>query len=110
MGHIRAGRLRPLAVSAPERMDRVDAPTLVESGVRLVYANWSGLVGPRTLGGRERDALLDLCRAVGDSPAWHAACARNGWAPMYLGGDDFREWLADESGRIKQVLGELGLR
>ncbi|MEZ0072428.1 Bug family tripartite tricarboxylate transporter substrate binding protein [Planotetraspora sp. GP83] len=107
--HIAAGRLRPLAVSSPERLAGVDAPTLVESGVRLIYADWFGLLGPGTLGDRERDALLDLCRAVDGSPSWRRACARNGWTPMCLAGDDFRQWLTSEAGRTKRVLGDLGL-
>lgn len=107
--HIRAGRLRPLAVSSPERITGLDAPTLMESGVRLVYANWSGLVGTHGLGERKRDALASLCRAVADSPAWARVCARNGWAPMYLDGDDFHRWLANEARRTGRVLDELGL-
>ncbi|GIH71009.1 Bug family tripartite tricarboxylate transporter substrate binding protein [Sphaerimonospora thailandensis] len=107
--HIRAGRLRPLAVSSPERMAGLDAPTLMESGVRLVYANWSGLVGAQALGERRHDALARLCRAIADSPVWSRLCARNGWVPMYLDGDDFRRWLANEARRTSRVLEELGL-
>ncbi|WP_055482298.1 tripartite tricarboxylate transporter substrate-binding protein [Sphaerimonospora mesophila] len=107
--HIRAGRLRPLAVSSPERMAGLDAPTLMESGVRLVYANWSGLVGAQAAGDRRRDAMACLCRAIADSPVWSRMCARNGWVPMYLDGDDFHRWLANETRRTSHVLGELGL-
>ncbi|GLX01602.1 tripartite tricarboxylate transporter substrate-binding protein [Microtetraspora sp. NBRC 16547] len=106
---IRAGRVRPLAVSSLERLDGVDAPTLKESGVRLHYAHWTGLLGPGRLGGQERERLLDLCRAVSDLPGWAEVCRGNGWAPMFLDGDDFRQWLGTEARRTKVVLGELGL-
>ncbi|GAA4560312.1 Bug family tripartite tricarboxylate transporter substrate binding protein [Planotetraspora kaengkrachanensis] len=109
VAHIRAGRLRPLAVSASERIEGVDAPTLVESGVRLVYANWWGLLASRRLGQTQRDALLALCQAIGESNAWGQACARNGWTPMLLAGDDFRMWLEAEAGRTDKLLGDLGL-
>ncbi|MBX6167781.1 MAG: hypothetical protein IRY84_09105 [Thermobispora bispora] len=108
--YIRAGRLRPLAVSSSERLAGVDAPTLLESGVRLVYADWTGLVGPRTLPDRERQALLDLCAAIAGSPAWQRACDRNGWACMYLAGGEFGEWLVDEARRTGELLRDLGLR
>ncbi|GAA4588807.1 tripartite tricarboxylate transporter substrate-binding protein [Planotetraspora phitsanulokensis] len=107
--HIRAGRLRPLAVSASARLEGVDAPTLIESGVRLIYANWWGLLASRRLGQPQRDALLALCQAVGESGAWAQACSRNGWTPMLLAGDDFRQWLEAETGRTDKLLGDLGL-
>ncbi|MEW9529701.1 Bug family tripartite tricarboxylate transporter substrate binding protein [Microbispora sp. NPDC049125] len=108
--HIRAGRLRPLVVSSPERLPGVDAPTLLESGVGVVFANWWGLLTPlaQAAGGRER--LLDLCRAIGGSPLWERVCARNGWTPLYLEGDDFRQWLAAEARRTTRLLADLGLR
>ncbi|MCC5581636.1 hypothetical protein IMZ11_39145 [Microtetraspora sp. AC03309] len=107
--HIRAGRVRPLAVSSRERLDGVDAPTLMESGVRMQYANWTGLLGPGRLGDQGRERLLDLCRAIADLPGWADACRANGWVPMYLDGDDFRQWLSTETRRTKAVLGDLGL-
>jgi putative tricarboxylic transport membrane protein len=108
-GQIRAGRLRPLAVSSSQRLSGLDAPTLMESGVRLEYANWKGLLGPGMLSERERAALLDLCRLIGDGPGWQEACTRNGWASMYLAGDDFQQWLTNETRRTKAVLKDLGL-
>ncbi|GII57421.1 C4-dicarboxylate ABC transporter substrate-binding protein [Planotetraspora thailandica] len=107
--HVAAGRLRPLAVSSSERLPGVDAPTFIEAGVSLVYANWWGLLGSRRLDDSQRDALLDLCRSVGESAVWSQACTAQGWAPMYLAGEDFRQWLTAESARTKQVLTGLGL-
>lgn len=108
-GQIRSGRLRPLAVSSSQRLSEVDAPTLMESGVRLEYADWRGLVAPGGLSEHERAALFDLCHAIGDSPGWQETCARNGWAPMHLAGDDFQQWLNNETRRTKATLKELGL-
>ncbi len=61
---IRAGRIRALAVSAPERLPDVDAPTLMESGVRHIHADWRGLLAPATLREEDRAHLLDICRGV----------------------------------------------
>lgn len=105
--HVRAGRLRPLAVSSAERLPGVDAPTLSESGVRIVYANWTGLITSH--GEAERDALLDLCRAVADAPGWRSLCERNDWTPMWLDGDDFAQWLTIEARRTALLLNDLGL-
>ncbi|WP_405085905.1 Bug family tripartite tricarboxylate transporter substrate binding protein [Microbispora sp. NBC_01389] len=107
---VRAGRLRPLAVSSPERLPGLDAPTLAESGVRVAYANWTGLLAPLGVTARERDALTDLCRAVVDSPAWLRLCERNGWTPMWLAGAEFRQWLTGEARRTALLLDDLGIR
>ncbi|MEU7883967.1 tripartite tricarboxylate transporter substrate-binding protein [Microbispora bryophytorum] len=106
--HVRAGRLWPLAVSSAERLPGVDAPTLSESGVRVVYADWTGLIAPRGTPGQ--DALLDLCRAVTDTPGWRSLCDRNDWTPMWLDGDDFSQWLVGEARRTALLLNDLGVR
>ncbi|MEO3861686.1 tripartite tricarboxylate transporter substrate-binding protein [Acrocarpospora sp. B8E8] len=106
---LRTGVLRALAVSAPERIPGVDAPTLMESGARLTYANWRGLLAPGALADEDRTRLLDACHDLGDSAAWRHLLLRNRWAPMYLADADFRAWLATEAYRARDVLADLGV-
>ncbi|GII65581.1 C4-dicarboxylate ABC transporter substrate-binding protein [Sphaerisporangium krabiense] len=107
---VRSGELRVLAVSSPERIPGLEAPTLLESDVHLYCANWRGLLGPGRLADDDRAALALLCRDVAESPRWQALCGRNGWTPLYLDGEDFRQWLGVESARLGRALGELGVR
>ena len=45
--HIRAGRLAPLAIAAPERFALMpDVPTMAEAGVPLEVAYWVGMAAP----------------------------------------------------------------
>jgi tripartite-type tricarboxylate transporter receptor subunit TctC len=45
--HIRAGRLAPLAIAAPQRFELMpDVPTMAEAGVPLEAAYWVGMVAP----------------------------------------------------------------
>ena len=46
LDQVEAGEVRVLAVSGAERVDVVDAPTLKESGIDLVFTNWRGVVAP----------------------------------------------------------------
>jgi len=48
IGHIKAGRLRALAVTSPQRVPAVpDIPTFAEAGVPgVVVVNWYGLIAP----------------------------------------------------------------
>ncbi|WP_344978564.1 tripartite tricarboxylate transporter substrate-binding protein [Streptosporangium fragile] len=106
---IAAGRLRPLVVSSGERVDGVDAPTLLELDVRLEYSDWCGLLGSARMAEEDRDAALALCDGIDADPAWRARCAANGWSRVYLGGDGFRQWLSTETARTREVLRDLGL-
>ncbi len=48
IGHVRDGKVRPLAVTGTTRsLELPDVPTMVESGVRdMVAVSWTGLVAP----------------------------------------------------------------
>jgi putative tricarboxylic transport membrane protein len=107
---VRSGELRVLAVTSPERIQGIDAPTMMECDVHLYCANWRGLLGAGGLADDDRAVLTRLCHDVAESARWRELCARNGWTPLYLEGEDFRQWLRIESARLSRALGELGLR
>ncbi|MEU4546313.1 tripartite tricarboxylate transporter substrate-binding protein [Nonomuraea dietziae] len=103
------GRLRVLAVSSAERVEGIDAPTLLESGARVDFADWSAVLGPNGMGEREKAGAVDLLDEVTGSERWLKACRVKGWTPIPLLGDDFGVWLGSETARTRTVLGELGL-
>ncbi|GAA1255795.1 tripartite tricarboxylate transporter substrate binding protein [Sphaerisporangium rubeum] len=107
---VRAGELRVLAVSAPDRVPGLDAPTLLECDTHLYCADWRALLGPGDLPPDDRDALVAMCRSVTATASWREHCRRNGWTSLYLDGDDFGQWLRVESARLGRTLGDLGLR
>ncbi|MFC4056845.1 Bug family tripartite tricarboxylate transporter substrate binding protein [Planomonospora corallina] len=108
-GEIAAGRLRPLAVSARERIDGIEAPALMELDVRLEYSDWRGVLGGAKMGAGDRESAVALCDRIDASPRWRELCAAHGWERLYLSGDDFRHWLSTETERTRGVLYELGL-
>ncbi|MCG5220019.1 tripartite tricarboxylate transporter substrate-binding protein [Streptosporangium sp. KLBMP 9127] len=103
------GQARALAVSSAERLDGIDAPTLRESGVRVDFADWCGVLGPRVMGEEERAGAVDLCDRLDGSPYWREACRANGWPRIHLTGDGFAQWLGGEAARLRAVLRDLGL-
>ncbi|NRQ31718.1 hypothetical protein HII36_07660 [Nonomuraea sp. NN258] len=109
LAHIRSGRVRALAVSSANRVPGLDVPTLLESGVRVDFANWCAAVGPDHLPDDRRDTAVRLCDEVTGSDTWQAACRANGWASMPLSGEDFTLWLTGEVERTREVLRDLGL-
>ncbi|OLT02193.1 C4-dicarboxylate ABC transporter substrate-binding protein [Pseudonocardia sp. CNS-004] len=106
---IEAGELRVLAVTAPQRVPGVDAPTLKEAGVDVEFTNWRGLVAPPGLSDEGRAELVAAFTSLRESPEWTEALERNGWQDAYLPGDDFAAFLRSENDRVAGVLRNLGL-
>lgn len=106
-GQIAAGQLRPLAISAAERINGIPAPTLREAGVALDLANWRAIVGPPGLSDAERDALTARVSRMAQSEAWRQAVAQNGWDDLFLAGSGFRQFLLAEQARVEAVLQRL---
>lgn len=103
------GRVRALAVSSAERVEGLEAPTLLESGVRVDFADWCGVLGPQEMSERERAQAVEVLDEIAESAQWLDACRTRGWKPLPLSGDDFGVWLASEIARTREVLKDLGL-
>jgi len=108
-GQIESGDLRVLAVSAPERVPGIDAPTLREQGVDLELANWRGVVAPPNLSAEARDRLVQLVDQLVASDAWQAQLEQFGWTSAYMSGDEFAAYLQEEDARVTEVLRAIGL-
>jgi putative tricarboxylic transport membrane protein len=109
LDQIRAGELRLLAVTGPERVAGLDAPTLQEAGYDVNFTNWRGIVAPPGLTDAERAKLTRLIEELHDSPQWRQSLKQNGWDDAFLTGDKFGEFLEAQDERVVSVLKELGL-
>ncbi|MEV5494413.1 tripartite tricarboxylate transporter substrate-binding protein [Nonomuraea fuscirosea] len=103
------GRVRALAVSSARRVPDLDAPTLLECGVRVDFADWVAAFGPDDMPAERREAAVRMCDEVLGSRAWEAACRTAGWLAIPLAGDDFALWLGTEIARTRATLRDLGL-
>ncbi|MFI6576173.1 Bug family tripartite tricarboxylate transporter substrate binding protein [Nocardiopsis sp. NPDC050513] len=106
---IAAGNVRALGVSARERVDGVDVPTLAEQGVDAVLPNWRGVVAPPGITGAERAELTAIVTEMHDTPQWADTLARNRWDDTFQTGAAFEEFIAVETERITAITEELGL-
>lgn len=104
-----AGDVRILAVTSEEAVEGVDAPTLTDEGVDLVFANWRGVVAAPGISEAERQRFVDAIEGMHDSDAWQQVLEDQGWTDAFVTGDDFSEFLTDESERVETVMSELGL-
>ncbi|CAM5616144.1 Bug family tripartite tricarboxylate transporter substrate binding protein [Streptomyces pilosus] len=109
LDQIESGELRLLAVTGPERVAGLDAPTLREAGYDVSFTNWRGIVAPPGLTEAERGKLVRLAEELHESKEWRESLERNGWDDAFLTGGKFGEFLEAEDRRVVSVLKELGL-
>jgi putative tricarboxylic transport membrane protein len=106
---IRSGQIRVLAVSGASRLGGLEAPTLTESGIDVVFANWRGVIAPPGISDEDRQRLIDVFADLTTTPEWQTELADNGWTDALLTGDDFAAFLAEQDRDVESQLRELGL-
>jgi putative tricarboxylic transport membrane protein len=106
---IESGTVKVLGVTSDQRLPGLDAPTLKEQGIDLVFNNWRGLVAPPGISDAQRDALIKLVEDLFKTKGWKKAMAENGWTPMLLTGEKFEDYIAAENQRVEDILAKLGL-
>jgi putative tricarboxylic transport membrane protein len=106
---VKAGKLRVLAVSSPERLANIDAPTLKESGVDVEVQNWRGLWAAPGITPEQKASIIATIEKVNASKTWTDTLATKGWANTFLAGDAFGDVLKGEIEKTTAVLKEIGL-
>jgi tripartite-type tricarboxylate transporter receptor subunit TctC len=109
---IRAGRIRPLAVTSPQRWpDMQELPTLAEIGFPGFEAlAWNGFVAPA---GAPREVIERLNReinAILQLPDIRPRIAAAGWTPVGGTSEQFRAYLKAERTRWGPIVGRSGAR
>ena len=108
-GQIKAGRLRAIGVSSPNRLPGVNVPTFKEQGIELVLTNWRSIVAAPGITDAQKTALAGLVEKTVKSKAWQEQLKQKGWDNAYLPTDQFVTFLKEEIVRVAGVLKSLGL-
>jgi putative tricarboxylic transport membrane protein len=104
---IKAGKLRALAISGDKAQQGVK--TLKEQGINVSLYNWRGVFAAPGISDAQRAALIGLFDKMVAGPAWKKTLETRGWDGIYLSGDAYGKFVADEIARITGILKELGL-
>lgn len=109
--HLKQGRTRAIAISAPRRMSGVlaEVPTWTEQGIAAVNSNWRAFIGPKGLQPAQVAYWEDAVSKLGESAAWKKALAANFWELQPRTGRALQDFLAAEYKEHKEILGEIGL-
>ncbi len=107
--HTESGRMRALAVSAPERVGDSGTPTLRESGLDVVLSNWRGIAAPPGTDDETREWLITALEGMRESEAWQRILRTNEWEDSFLPGAAFEAFLRDEVATVDATLRAIGL-
>ena len=106
--HVKSGKMRALGVSAPEKFDGI--PSFREQGINVELGNWRGIFGAPGISAQQRDALVKLVRTATETPAWKSTLEKFGWTPVFLGGEEYKKFLDEDTKRVAQIIESLGIR
>ena len=108
-GQIKAGKLRAIGVTSPQRLPGSDIPTFKEQGVDLVLTNWRSVFGAPGINDAQKKTLAELVEKLVKSAAWKDILKQKGWDDAYMPGDQFTKFLAEEQTRVTAVMKTVGL-
>jgi tripartite-type tricarboxylate transporter receptor subunit TctC len=109
--HIRAGKLRPLAVTTPTRLEVLpDVPTLGDFVPGYAYNSWHGLVAPRNTPAEVVDRLNKEINAALADPKFRARLADFGGIPLAGSPSDFGSFIANETEKWAKVVKYSGMK
>jgi putative tricarboxylic transport membrane protein len=111
LGHRQAGKLRVIGIPTEKRLAGAlaDAPTFKEQGYDVVFSAWRAMVGPKNMTPAQLawwDATLAKVTAT---PEWKAAAERNEWTLDFRDSTQVAAFFDEQSAKLAEVLGELGL-
>ncbi|QQK81723.1 tripartite tricarboxylate transporter substrate binding protein [Salicibibacter cibi] len=108
----RAGDIRILAVLSEDRLEAEDVsdfPTAVEQGYDTVFINWRGVYGPSSLTDAQVEYYEDIMRQVSESDQFADIRDQFGWEEMFMGSEEYTEFIREEVEENRVIMDELGL-
>ena len=113
VSQIRAGALRGLFVTTPQRLpDSPDVPTAREAGVpdmeRIV--GWTALMGPPGLPKEVVDKWSEALAKVAKDPEWQAGIAKIGGIPAIRSVAETEKYVKEQYELYNKLITSLGLR
>lgn len=109
--HVLEGKIRMLAVSAPQRLGGAlaEVPAWRELGADVVIDNLRGVVGPRAMSAPQVAYWEGALRKMTETGDWQQHLEKNLWVNSFAGAEGSRKALALQYDPMRLGLAELGL-
>ncbi|MFN2747128.1 MULTISPECIES: tripartite tricarboxylate transporter substrate binding protein [Bacillus] len=108
----RAGKVRVLAITAPERMKGEtvkDFPTLKEQGIDDEFTVWRGFMGPPGMSEAAVKFYEKKIKEMMEKDSWKSIRDSYGWEDKYMDHKEFKTYLDAQHKAMKSLLDEIGL-
>src|SRR3954471_173284 len=92
-GQIKAGKLRAIGVTSPQRLPGVDVPTFKEQGIDLVVTNWRSVAAAPGITTAQKQPLAHAIDKMAKSAPWKDILKQKGWDDACLPGEPFAAFL-----------------
>lgn len=111
VAQLRAGKVRVLAVAAPQRLtgELAEVPTLREQGTNVVFSNWRGIVGPRGLGAAQIAYWEGVLAGLVATDEFKRDVERRNWVANFQRSDAMRQFLKAQHDELHGLLTDLGM-
>jgi putative tricarboxylic transport membrane protein len=107
--YIEAGKMKPIAVTAPARLKGLNIPTMKELGYEVEIGNWRGVYGAPGITADQRKVLTDLVVKATRTKAWAEAIEKNGWTPALMSGAAFDDFVDREFAALRATMVKAGM-
>jgi putative tricarboxylic transport membrane protein len=105
--YIKAGKMRAIAVTAPQRLKGV--PTLKEQGIDVEIGNWRGVYAAPGITPAQRKSITDLVLETVKTASWKSALEKNDWTSAVLTGAAFEKFVDDEFASPRATMAKSGM-
>jgi putative tricarboxylic transport membrane protein len=102
--YIAAGKMRPIGVTAEQRVPGINVQTLKFMGYDVVLGNWRGVYAPAGITPEQRAALTAMITKATQTPSWTEALDKNRWTPALLTGKAFDDFVDTEFANLRGVM------
>ena len=107
---VKAGNVRLLGVSSPERLaDVPDVPTWKEQGVDFVFPHWRGVIAAPGLSAEQKKYWDDTIGKMVESATWKGILKKLAWDSFYQNASEHEAFLAKQDVEMKGLLKDVGL-
>jgi putative tricarboxylic transport membrane protein len=109
--HVQSGKLRAIAISAPQRQPRelAEVPTFREQGIAADFDTWRGILGPKGMSPAQVTFWDQTLSRFTQDERWKKDLAAHHWGDNYLPSSKASTFLAQEYREFKAIISDLGL-
>ena len=105
--YIKAGKMKPIAVTSAKRLN--DVPTLKEQGIDVEIGNWRGVYAAPGITDAQKKQVTDMVLAAIKTKSWQESLEKNDWTPAVLSGPAFEKFVDDEFASLRATMVKSGM-